>query len=134
MPNIKLNTNISIYPSFSKDRNKLPEKNSDNKHIVIGFSNGRREAEKWAVVQCSVFQRRLGNTLSSDEEWLSLFQSSDAILSPDDTLAAGDAMVIDLEVVLKKCYSIAFSMPPSPSFQIRKNSFDQAGELPSLQI
>jgi len=116
-------TKAIVTPTFSKDRELLS--NQLKNSLAESFEEGRRIASQWDVTQCRSFLHR--RKLDTNEDWISLFKSCDAIQREKNGIES-----IDLEKVLKTCYEIAFAMPPSPTSAYRPNmgSF----ELPSLSI
>ena len=118
-----------VTPTFSKDRSTLSQ--FPNSPFASSFEEAQELALKWDVTQCRTLHHRL--KLDTKEDWISLYKSCDAIVNNDD-----GSQSVNLEKVLKKCYEIAFAMPPSPNLVHRLTPKTQMSgsslEPPTLSI
>ena len=97
---------LSITPTYSSDRELLRSNNLTSQ--VSTVDEAKAALLSLDISNDATFQRRV----KSDEEWSHLLQSC----------TSAETSKIDLEVALKKCYSLAFSMPPSPLSKQRATS------------
>ena len=105
----------SITPTFSNDRALLLSHKPSA--IASNVEEARSTLSLLGISQDSAFQRRAG--LESVKEWTEFLESCTE--ETDKT--------INLEAALKKCYSIAYSMPPSPLSQQRTTVRDSPEPL-----
>jgi len=123
-------------PSYSHDLNDLC---NNGKKIVSSFDEAKVEVLKWRVSECSALRNR--TKLETDSDWTSFIEATPgAVIRGED----GELKTIDLTVLLKRCYFLAFSMPPSPLVSARSRSASLASnksaiesdspEMPSLSI
>ena len=125
---------FSSTPTFSSDLAKL----QSSSLTVQNYSD--------AIALASTFDV-LGNNsaltpklkLSSDDDWIQLFQKSGAV----KTSSKGELEQVNMEKFLRYCFDIAYKMPPSPSNRVlRENivrgasssSSSSSGVMPSIQI
>uniref|UniRef100_A0A7R9ZE25 Uncharacterized protein n=1 Tax=Pseudictyota dubia TaxID=2749911 RepID=A0A7R9ZE25_9STRA len=111
----------SVYPSspttptYSGDRARLTASHPDGEILVNSYSEARVAMEGWAVLgPGSPLRRRV--KLDTDDDWKNFI---DSILAKEIDYDGG-VPKIDLEAVLKRCYEVAFYMPPSPSASARR--------------
>ena len=116
----------SITPTFSTDRALLHSSFPESR-IVSSLEDARAEVSKWMITEASAFQRRAN--LTTDDDWNSFMKSC----TPE-----GQPSSIDLDVLLKKCYSITYTMPPSPTLIQRSPPTQQSSEsgssIPALSV
>ena len=105
-----------VTPTFSKDR-AIVQENSTNP-CRASFDEACKIAAKWDVIHCPLLRNREELRFGSESSWHSLFEFCDAL-----SIEQGDGKkIVDLNKVLRKCYEIAFSMPPSPTLSTRSPS------------
>mmetsp|Transcript_9390 Transcript_9390/g.13778 ORF Transcript_9390/g.13778 Transcript_9390/m.13778 type:complete len:123 (+) Transcript_9390:59-427(+) len=92
-------------PTYSSDLSKLHTTHPTNQ-VVHSLAEARDAASQWDVL-CSSSPLRHRVKLETDEEWV-------AFLSDCNEGKASGETNINLTMLLKKCYGLAFSMPPSP--------------------
>ena len=99
---------LSITPTYSTDRATLRQR----KPTAIASTVQEAITILLSLNICNdaTFQKRAN--LTSQEEWTAFLESS--------TDPSQD--VVDLEAALKKCYAMAYSMPPSPMAQNRSST------------
>mmetsp|Transcript_11492 Transcript_11492/g.23561 ORF Transcript_11492/g.23561 Transcript_11492/m.23561 type:complete len:117 (+) Transcript_11492:4522-4872(+) len=95
---------LTSTPTYSADRAKLPPNTR-----VSSIEEAREAASGWDICGSRALEKRGG--IESI-----LLASSSSIKSADDDGS------YDLERILKKCYEVAFYMPPSPSAMQRSPS------------
>mmetsp|Transcript_58076 Transcript_58076/g.173328 ORF Transcript_58076/g.173328 Transcript_58076/m.173328 type:complete len:150 (-) Transcript_58076:266-715(-) len=115
VPNRSMQPSSPATPTFSVDRARLAASHPDGKRIVNSYTEARSAMERLAVTTPgSPLRRRV--KLDTDEDWKIFIDSS---LGKGGCGEERD-MNIDLEAVLKRCYEVAFYMPPSPSASTRR--------------
>jgi hypothetical protein len=118
---------FSSTPTFSSDLAKLkaalPPKNSNSSPPLTVHTY------KEAIAIASTFDV-LGNNstltpklkLSSEDDWIDLFQKSGAVAVAENSSSSGDegvvVMTVNMEKFLRYCFDIAYKMPPSPSNRV----------------
>ena len=112
MPNFNIQSSKAVVtPTFSRDRSTLSEQLQGSN--AIGYEQAKQVASEWDVVRCRTFLHR--QKLDTNEDWISLYESCNSIEHSGD-----GSITINMEKVLKKCYEIAFAMPPSPNSTFRE--------------
>jgi hypothetical protein len=110
----------SITPTYSIDRDIL-QSHYPTSRSVSSIEEAKIAISKLAIFDDSAFKRRV--PLETDADW------SDFVSSCRDEKNPGS---YSLELILKKCYTAAYSMPPSPSSQLRiQGSKDSTSSTPS---
>lgn len=94
----------SITPTYSTDLALLNVYNPTP--IVSTLEEAVSALSALEICKNTTFKKRV--SLESAQEWSDFLQS-----------CTDSNNNINLEAALKKCYSLAYSMPPSPSFQAR---------------
>ena len=121
------NRSASITPTYSTDLEILLT-NHPNVRVVPSPAEAREELLKWGISTASAFQRR--SNLASNDDWTSFFESC---------ITEHPPYGYDLELLLKKCYAVAYGFggsPKSPSIitgEKQKNE-SQRRDIPSLSI
>ena len=100
---------LSITPTYSTDRAVLLETKPNA--IALSVDEAKSALSTLDIYKDATFKRRV--KLDSIEEWTDFLQS-----------CTDSNNSINLEVALKKCYSNAYSMPPSPMAHSRTNPRD----------
>uniref|UniRef100_A0A7S1ZQ05 Uncharacterized protein n=1 Tax=Trieres chinensis TaxID=1514140 RepID=A0A7S1ZQ05_TRICV len=99
-------------PTYSADRARLAQSHP-NGCIVSSYDEAKGVVLSWGVTKPhSPLHRRV--RLNTDEDWRGFLDSCGKSTADHD-----DTVQIDLERVLKRCYEVAFYMPPSPSASMR---------------
>jgi len=105
-----------VTPTYSTDRDIL-QSHYPNSRSVSSIAEAKLALSKLAIFDDTTFKRRV--PLLTDADW------SDFMSSCQDENNPG---YYSLELILKKCYTAAYSMPPSPSSQLRtQTSKDSVG-------
>ena len=113
----------TITPSFSKDSSVLLSAPTGTTAFTV--QEAREALERCDITNCSLLRHRV--KLETDEDWKKFLS---------DTIKDGTGN-IDLLIVLKKCYKVAFSMPDSPMVSERtpkKTGCEGSASLPPLMI
>mmetsp|Transcript_31529 Transcript_31529/g.45934 ORF Transcript_31529/g.45934 Transcript_31529/m.45934 type:complete len:117 (-) Transcript_31529:363-713(-) len=113
-------------PSFSTDLAITDD------HNVTQFYEAMCYISKWKVSTCAPLKHRV--QLHTDADWLAFMEATPGVIERGE---GGSFKSINLKVLLRECYRLAFSMPPSPLVSYR--SPPSAGNLgkempPSLAI
>jgi hypothetical protein len=108
-----------VTPTYSTDRDIL-QSHYPNSRSVASIAEAKAAVSKLAIFDDSTFKRRV--PLVTDADW------SDFVGSCQDERNPGH---YSLELILKKCYTAAYSMPPSPSSQLRTQSSKDSASSPS---
>jgi hypothetical protein len=93
----------SITPAYSTDRSLLFS-HYPGVCVVSSLEEAKSAVSKLAIFDDTTFQRRV--TLETDADWSGFVDSCRDIQDPN---------AYNLELLLKKCYTSAYSMPVSPS-------------------
>merc|ERR1711935_203363 len=75
-----------VTPSFSKDRRNISRHSSEG--VVSSMKQALEIVSEWDVIHCNMLKNRL--TLESENDWLLLFESCDAISTSVDSSTAYD--------------------------------------------
>ena len=113
----------SITPTYSTDRALLLSRYTEAPRTVTSHAEARDAVLQWGIGTDPTFKRR--SNLNTEEDW-SAFVESCTI--PETQ--GGEEVKIDLDQLLKKCYSVAFSMPMSPSANVRRSPKFKDSESP----
>lgn len=106
----------SITPTYSTDRDLLKSLYPDTPSVK-SMDEAKEAMSKLTIFDHSTFKKRV--PLDTIEECSAFMESC----------RDGDGGVYVLESLLKKCYSVAFSMPPSPKSgprHVRRASTDDS--------
>lgn len=98
--NMRPSPSLTSTPTYSADRAKLPPNTR-----VSSIEEAREAASSWDICSSRALDKRGG---------IESILSSTSLKSADGSY--------DLERILKKCYEVAFYMPPSPSAMQRSPS------------
>uniref|UniRef100_A0A7S2E4F2 Uncharacterized protein n=1 Tax=Helicotheca tamesis TaxID=374047 RepID=A0A7S2E4F2_9STRA len=112
-------------PTYSSDLSKLCSAYPDSR-VVHSIAEAREAASKWDVL-CPSSPLRQRVRLNTDEDWATFMSDCNEGGKPGE-------MAINLTDLLKKCYGMAFSMPPSPSALARMAPISMEGEPELLSI
>jgi hypothetical protein len=108
----------SITPAFSTDRDLLKSHYPDAS-TVSSIEEAKIAVSKLSIFDDTTFKRRV--PLATEADW------SDFVSSCHDEC---DPSSYNLELLLKKCYTAAYSMPSSPNSLIRTRSKEAATSAP----
>ena len=97
----------SVTPTYSTDRDLLFSKYTASR-TVSTVEEAQTALSNLAIFDDTAFKRKV--SLETDDDWSSFLGD------------CRDGDVFSLEMILKKCYTAAYSMPPSPNSQIRTKS------------
>lgn len=100
---------LSITPTFSSDRALLLSSYPNSPRLVYTLEDVRRVVLSWGIGTDSTFLRR--TNLETDDDWLE-FVKPCLVTSTNPT--ADDHFVADLDLLLKRCYSVAYGLTSSP--------------------
>lgn len=109
----------SITPAYSVDLTLLQSQYSGTKNV--SFAEAKDAVTKFTIYEDPAFQRRA--KLETDSDWSMFMQSCILKDAPEGTF--------NLEMLLKKCYTVTFAMPSSPASQLRSSRSADGAESPS---
>jgi hypothetical protein len=110
----------SVTPTYSTDRDVLTS-HYPTARTVSSVEEAKVAVSKLAIYDDTTFKLRV--PLETDADWSEFVSSCRDEDNPKR---------YNLELILKKCYTAAYSMPPSPSSQIRaQDSKDDAPASPA---
>ena len=113
----------SVTPTYSTDRDVLTS-HYPTARTVSSVEEAKVAVSKLAIYDDTTFKLRV--PLETDADWSEFINSCRDENDPDS---------YNLELILKKCYTAAYSMPRSPSSQIRaQGSKDDAASPSALAI
>jgi len=105
---MKTTNSSTITPTYSTDRDLLLARYPTTaRHVSPSVAEARTAFLQWGISTDSTFQRRVN--LDTDAAWTAFVESCIV----DENLSSSER-VIDMDLLLKKCYAVAFSMPSSP--------------------
>ncbi len=96
----------SITPAYSTDRALLLSNYPSSR--AVSSTEAKDAIARFAIYDDPTFKRRV--QITTEEEWSTFLEGCRDENEPGN---------YNLELLLKKCYSSTFSMPPSPTAQIR---------------
>lgn len=112
----------SVTPAYSTDR-QLLSSHYPGTQTVQTLGEAKTAVSKLAIYDDTTFKRRV--TLETEADW------SDFLESCRDV---GNPTAFNLESLLKKCYTTAYSMPPSPTSLIRLKKSEESESPSALAI
>eukprot|EP00558_Chaetoceros_sp_UNC1202_P000269 CAMPEP_0197261550 /NCGR_PEP_ID=MMETSP1429-20130617/84602_1 /TAXON_ID=49237 /ORGANISM="Chaetoceros sp., Strain UNC1202" /LENGTH=120 /DNA_ID=CAMNT_0042725821 /DNA_START=221 /DNA_END=583 /DNA_ORIENTATION=+ len=99
----------SITPAYSTDRALLLSHYPDTK-TVASLEEAKIAVSKFGIFEDTTFKKRV--PLETDADWYNFASSC-----RDES--GSESGAYSLEMLLKKCYAAAYSMPPSPNSTAR---------------
>ncbi len=112
----------SVTPAYSTDRALLTS-HYPGVLTVASLEEAKSAISKLAIYDDTTFKRRA--SLETDADW------SDFLESCKDE---NDSASYNLELLLKKCYTTAYSMPQSPTTMLRSTRSGESSPKTSLAI
>jgi hypothetical protein len=97
---------LSITPTFSTDRALLLSSYPHSPRVVKTLEDVRRVVSSWGIGTDSTFLRR--TNLETDADWLEFIRPC------LQQQSANDLFLVDLDLLLKRCYSVAYGVTSSP--------------------
>jgi len=101
---------LSITPTFSSDRALLLSAYPTSPRRVHSLEDVRQVVLSWGIGTDSTFLRR--TNLETDRDWIEFIRP--CLLTSNNHNASGDLLIVDLDLLLKRCYSVAYGITSSP--------------------
>jgi len=121
------NNQTSITPTYSTDRDILVKCfPSTSEYVASSLTEAKTIFSQWGISNDSTFQRRVKG-VDTDTAWIEFVRSC---------IMVGSTTNVDMNSLLRKCYTVAFSMPPSPvsHARIRNENIPSVDAMEPLSI
>jgi hypothetical protein len=107
----------SITPTYSTDRALLLSSFPTSPRLVFSLDDARKAVLSWGIGSDNTFVHR--TNLETDADWLEFIRPCLVVSGHQSSQGVSglttSSFTADLELLLKRCYSVAYGINPSPT-------------------